>query len=297
MLGLEYFSFSDLWSPVSLVVTLAIAIIYLGLTGKWRTRFPESQPVSTGKKVTFLIGLALYYLALAGPVNLLAHLMFSAHMTAMVMAFIVAPPLMLLGIPGWMLRPLLNTSTGRKIMNAFTHPLAGLLAFNMLFSFYHMPAIHDYVMTHYTVHNLYYLVLTITSFMMWWPVAPPIPELNPISSLKKMGYVFANGVLITPACALIIFAGTPIYATYNDPNIWAQAMGYCVPGGSQVLLDSFSGPEFFSVFSPLDDQQFGGVIMKLMQEVTYGAALAYIFFHWYMNEKAEDDKMEPDPAV
>ena len=76
--------------------------------------------------------------------------------------------------------------------------------------------------------------------MMWFPVFCPLPELNRLNDLKKMAYIFGNGVLLTPACALIIFADSIIYDMYANVT---------VP---------------FAHLSPLDDQQLGGVIMKII---------------------------------
>lgn len=296
MLGLQYFSFTDLWNPWQMMLTIAIGAVYLVLTGPKRSLFANSEPVTVGRKSLFLLGIAVYYFANGGPMNLLGHLMFSAHMTAMSLAYLVAPPLILLGIPGWMIRPLLTKKFVGGIVKALTNPLLSVVTFNMLFSFYHLPLIHDYVMTHYTIHSIFFIVLLVTAFMMWWPIVTPAPEVNGLSELKKMGYIFANGVLITPACALIIFASTPVFATYNDPQMWAKAMGYCVPANSQLLLENFSGPEFFALLDPQEDQQLGGVIMKILQEITYGAALAYIFFNWYIRERAKDDQ-DPDSIL
>ncbi|MEF3313723.1 cytochrome c oxidase assembly factor CtaG [Paenibacillus sp. GYB004] len=296
MLGLQYFSFAELWSPWKLAVMIAIGVGYLILIGPKRSLFADSEPVSRSKKTMFLLGITIYYLADGGPLELLGHLIFSAHMTAMSLAYLVAPPLILIGIPAWMIRPVMNIKKIGAIINTLTKPLIAVVTFNMLFSFYHLPAIHDYVMTHYTVHTIYFFVLLLTSFMMWWPIVSPLPEYGRLSELKKMAFIFANGVLITPACALIIFANTAVYATYNDPQMWATAMGYCVPANSQELLANFSGPEFFAIFDSREDQQLGGVIMKIMQEITYGAALAYIFFNWYVRERRKDD-LEPEPVL
>ncbi|GAA3410011.1 cytochrome c oxidase assembly factor CtaG [Paenibacillus hodogayensis] len=301
MLGLQYFSFWELWNPWQMVLTIAIGAVYLWLTGPGRLRFSNSSPVTAGRKTLFLLGIAIYYFAQGGPLNLLGHLMFSAHMTSMSLAYLAAPPLILLGIPGWLVRPVISRKPVGATIRALTNPLITVVTFNMLFSFYHLPLVHDYVMTHYTVHTIFFFVLLIAAFMMWWPILSPTPELNGLSELKKMGYIFANGVLITPACALIIFASTPVFATYNDPQMWAKAMGYCIPGNAQALLDSFSGPEYFALLDPQEDQQLGGVIMKILQEITYGAALAYIFFNWYIRERAKDDQDSrtamPDPVL
>ena len=95
---------------------------------------------------------------------------------------------------------------------------------------------------------------------------------------------------LSPACALIIFAGTPMYAIYNDPTVWADAMGYCVSNPA-ALLDLVGGPAAFNMMDPLEDQQAGGIIMKLVQEVMYGAILAYVFFQWFRREHSSDDDL------
>ena len=60
-----------------------------------------------------------------------------------------------------------------------------------------------------------------------------MPEHQTLSGIKKVGYIFADGILLTPACALIIFADTPMYATYSDPDVWGQVMSLCV--GSSTI--------------------------------------------------------------
>ncbi|MNN32879.1 Cytochrome c oxidase caa3 assembly factor [compost metagenome] len=169
------------------------------------------------------------------------------------------------------------------------HPVVAAVIFNGLFSFYHIPAIHDYVMLHFGVHRLYYIVLFITSSMMWWSLVDPLPKQGEAQGLKKMGFIFLNMVLLTPACGLIIFAGEPLYATYSDPMIWAKAMGYCIPGDSTLLLDRFGGPEYFGYLEPKVDQQVGGILMKFFQEIIFASMLAYVFLQWYRQENREEE--------
>lgn len=290
MLGLQYFSFTDIWSPIEMLIAAAFLVAYLMLTGPKRSLFPVSEPVPANKKVMFISGVVIYYLAEAGPINLLGHLTFTAHMSAMALAYLVAPPLLLLGLPGWMLRPLMEHKIAGKIIHGLTRPVVSVLAFNAIFSFYHIPLIHDFVMTHFFVHRIYFALLLITALMMWWPVIAPVPARSQLGELKKMAYIFANGVLITPACAVIIFASAPLYDTYNDPQVWAMAMGYCVPAGfAAQLVENFGGPGFFTILKPMEDQQLGGIVMKLMQEIVYGIALMFVFKSWYARERKEDD--------
>ena len=292
---LEYFGFRALWSPLFLAFVLAAAAVYLWLTGPGRKLFKDLEPVSAGKKISFLSGLFVLYVALGSPLDLLAHLLFSAHMVSMALAFLIAPPLIMIGIPGWLIRPLTNDRWFKAFLK-INHPIITVLLFNVLFSFYHMPVIHDFVMTHFTVHTVYYIVLMISAFMMWWPIVSPLPELVNMPSLRKIFYIMANGVLLTPACAFIIFAGEPLFATYTDPETWARALTYCVPSDAAQLLNQFSGPQTFYILPARDDQQLGGIVMKIIQEIMYASMLAYIFFKSFIKEHAGDDQTDHPAA-
>ncbi|ASA25474.1 cytochrome c oxidase assembly factor CtaG [Paenibacillus donghaensis] len=285
---LEYFSFNDLWSPLILAGMLLCMAGYFVLIGPLASRFPGNGNVPVWRKLLFVAGLTALYLAQGGPLSLLGHLMFSFHMISMALSYLIAVPLLMLGLPDFLWRSLLRRNPLHRL-SFLAQPIVAALLFNGLFSLYHIPAIHDYVMVHFTIHRLYYGVLFVTAALMWWTLISPLPERKSVGGLGKLGYIFLNMVLLTPACGLIIFAPNPLYATYTDPNIWARAMGYCVSTSPGALLQSFGGPAFFGALSPKVDQQVGGIAMKFIQEIIFASMLAYVFYHWYKKENGQDD--------
>lgn len=288
MFGLQYFKFQEVWSPMFLFATIGIIIGYLYLVGPWREKhFPQEAPVSLGRKLLFITAAVLYYLAYEGPLALLGHIMFSFHMTNMALSYLIVPPMVLAAVPGFIWKKAFSASFWGKL-KFLMHPIVTLILFNMMFSVYHIPVVHDYVMTNFAIHRLYYLVMLIAAFMMWWHVNTPIKEIPHMSHVKRMAYIFANGVLLTPACALIIFSNEPLYAIYNDPQVWVNAMGFCIPGDTSYLLTQFGGPQFFNTFTTLEDQQAGGIVMKLIQEVTYGVLLTFVFREWFTREHKQE---------
>lgn len=296
MLGLDSFTFTELWKPMELLIYIIIAAAYILLTGPYRTLFANSEAISWKRQAMFLIGLFLFYLAQSGPLELLAHLMFSAHMIAMTVSYIIVPPLLILGIPAWMWRKVM----GWRILKPFKrlmHPVLTIGLFNGLFSFYHFPAVLDYVMVNYTLHDILYAVLLIASLMMWWPIVCPVPEANKLSNLQKMAYIFISGFLLTPACALIIFSPSGLYATYSDPSVWAVALAYCIPGDPSAFLAAFEGPGNFTSMSEVDHQQIGGISMKLIQEILYISILAMVFREWFRNEKKRNLEQDDEAAI
>jgi len=291
--GLEIFSFGELWSPFFFFAIALIGIGYYYLIGPWREKHaPQEERPSAGKQAWVVLGLLLFYLSQGGPLELMGHLSFTFHMVNMSLSYLIVPPLMLLGIPAFLWRALFKPAFWQRLKWA-AHPLLSLVGFNMLFSIYHVPVVHDYVMTHYAVHVVYYAVMLVASFMMWWQIVTPVPEWPRMADVRKMGYIFANGVLLTPACALIIFSGAPLYGVYTDPTIWSTAMGYCVSNPA-ALLTMVDGPWAFSLLEPLEDQQAGGIVMKLVQEGMYGAILAYVFTQWFRREHTADDELPPN---
>ncbi|WP_379127886.1 cytochrome c oxidase assembly factor CtaG [Paenibacillus sp. sgz500958] len=287
MLGLDSFSFAELWSPLFMAVMLLVTAGYFVIIGPLSGRFTGSGPVSLWKRTLFIAGMLALYLAQGGPISLLGHIMFSFHMVSMALSYLVAVPLIMLGIPEWLWRAALKRNPLRRL-SFLAQPVVAALLFNGLFSLYHIPAIHDYVMLHFTVHRLYYAVLFLASGLMWWTLVNPLPERRMATGLAKIGFIFLNMVLLTPACGLIIFADHPLYATYSDPATWARAMGYCVSGDPAALLQAFGGPTTFGYLSPKVDQQVGGIAMKFIQEFIFASMLGFVFYQWYKKENGQE---------
>ncbi|ULL19172.1 cytochrome C oxidase assembly protein [Paenibacillus sp. H1-7] len=265
--------FASLWSPGLVLVLIVVGWLYGAAIHRHRHRFAESAPVSLKKQFYFYTGLFLFYVAEGSPLYYYAHhYSFSAHMFQQSVLYLIMPPLFLLGTPGWLIRPLFKGKAAQMFMKIWTAPMCSLFVFNLIFSFYHIPMIMDTLMANPLLHEVYNTIFLIAAFQMWFPVFCPLPEFNKISELWKMAYIFINGILLTPACALIIFAGKPLYANYMDV------------------------PESYLFMSVLNDQQLGGVIMKIVQEIVYGAALAYTFFRWYRMERKKDEEEELEYA-
>jgi putative membrane protein len=125
---------------------------------------------------------------------------------------------------------------------------------------------------------------------LWWPIMNKLQGEHQVHGLSKIGYIIGSAILITPACELIIFADEPMYATYTNGDAWLKEMEFCVPASTLSGL-TLSGPELFTNMPPVDDQQLGGVIMKIIQEIIYGVLLAMVFFQWYKSEQENAEEI------
>ncbi|WP_040979896.1 cytochrome c oxidase assembly factor CtaG [Oceanobacillus jeddahense] len=296
-LDIQIFGFRALWSPYFMIFIALIALAYFLITGPYRHKFGNHNKVSVKQQVSFYTAMLCLYLVKGAPIDLLSHITLTAHMIQMAVYLLVVPILIIKGIPAWLWRKAIDLPVIRPIVKIGTKPLISLLLFNGLFSFYHIPSFFEFAKSSPVIHSAVHGLLLFAAFLMFFPLLSPIKEFDRMQPLLKVGYIFANSVLITPACALIIFASEPLYATYTQGGAWMQAMSLCVPTDVlQGLAPGLTGPEMFTPLSILTDQQLGGIIMKIIQEITYGGVLATIIFSWIRREGNTIDPLPPTTA-
>lgn len=252
------------WNPILAVALLVIIAAYI-------YQFKKEQDF-VKKLIFFLSSLFIFYLAMGSPIHLLGdHYLFSAHMLEQSLIYTALPPLLLLSLPKRFVKPVIDFGLKYKLLSFLKYPLIPLLLFNMLFSFYHIPIIFNTVISNNILHNVTQLVLTVTALFMWVPLIPKVKDLDKLTEVQKIGYIFAAGILLTPACALIIFSDQTFYPIYTE------------------------APQLFAILPPLEDQRTGGIIMKVVQEIVYGTMIGYIFFKWAKQERLRD--VIPDKTI
>ncbi|MDQ3646432.1 MAG: cytochrome c oxidase assembly protein, partial [Actinomycetota bacterium] len=201
-------------------------------------------------------------LAADWPVHDLAEgYLFSVHMIQHTLLSLVAPPLLLLGVPGWLARALLDKVRLMGVMRHLTRPVMGLIMFNTVIVFTHWPAVVNIAvgseLAHFSLHALLFTVAT----LMWWPVVGSVPELARLSEPGKMLYLFLQSVIPTVPASFLTFSDKVIYTAYLD------------------------APRITSM-SPLTDQLVAGLIMKLGGGFLLWFAITVIFFRWNAKEEA-----------
>ncbi|CAG7629580.1 hypothetical protein PAESOLCIP111_03117 [Paenibacillus solanacearum] len=275
----DMYGFRTVFNPELGLIVLIAALVY------WKYKGEE---VSRRGIVCFMSGLLVLYFALGGPLNLLGHFWFSLHMLQQSFLYLVVPPLLFAGLPGRFYDAVQRYSVSRAIMGFIGHPIIALFLFNGAFSFYHIPFLFEAAKSDYTFHTVLHALLFAAAFGLWWPVFSPVGK-KPLSSIQKIGYIFLNGLMLTPACALIIFAREPLYGIYTG-----DVRLLCLPFYSVTA----SKPAFdIGWLTQLADQQLGGVVMKIMQEIAYGTVLGHVFFRWYRKERADEPEDELAPGA
>src|SRR6266446_10881819 len=131
------------WSihPSTVVGIAALAGIYT-----WAGKALH-QRTSVAERSFFFSGLLLMFASLNGPVHDLSDdYLFSAHMVQHLLLTLAMPPLLIAGIPGWMLRPLLRNRAIGAIARRITRPIVCFAIFNIVIAAWHIPALYNLAM-------------------------------------------------------------------------------------------------------------------------------------------------------
>ncbi|GEN82144.1 cytochrome c oxidase assembly factor CtaG [Sporosarcina luteola] len=290
MMPLSIFGFRALWSPYFFIFLVLITILYFLLTKKMRNRFDGAEPV-TGRQIRFFIGsMVLLYIVKGSPVDLLGHILFSVHMTQMALLLLMVAPFLIIGIPNFIWRKVFSVKIIDRIVRLLTKPVISLIFFTIMFSLNHYPMVLDFIKLSVVMHAIFTITLFMSALFLWWPVVNTMEDHPHLHGLKKIGYVILSAILLTPACALIIFVDVPVYETYSSGEAWLKAMALCVPAGTLSGL-SISGPELFTNMPTIQDQQLGGIVMKVIQELIYVVVIGKIFIAWYRDEQLNADEI------
>ncbi|WP_339249495.1 cytochrome c oxidase assembly factor CtaG [Sporosarcina sp. FSL W8-0480] len=293
MMPFSIFGFQALWSPYYFLTIVLLVVLYFLLTKKWRHWFEGTEPVTARQIKYFISSMVLLYIIKGSPVDLIGHILFSVHMTQMALLLLGVAPLMIIGIPNFIWKKVFKVKFIDKVFRLFTKPIISLLIFTLAFSLYHYPMILDYIKLSAVLHAIFTITVYLAALVLWWPVVNTMEDHPKLHGLKKIGYVILSALLVTPACALIIFVDVPVYETYSSGEAWLKAMALCVPAGTLSGLSGLgiSGPELFTNMPTVYDQQLGGIIMKVVQELIYVVVIGKIFIKWYREEQLNADEI------
>ncbi len=221
----------------------------------------RSAGLAPRQVVCFYAGILVVALALLSPLHALGErALLSAHMVQHLALTQVAAPLLLLGVPGWMLRRVLLRPPLRDPARALLAPVSAFVVFNLVFLGWHAPALYDFALHFAPLHALEHALFLGLALVAWWPVLGPLPELPRLPHGAQVLYLFFMSLPPTVLGAIISLAEQPLYPTY-----WAAARA------------GFLG---FPTLSPLEDQQLGGLIMWIPGALGYFLALSIVFFLW-----------------
>jgi putative membrane protein len=228
-----------------------------------RRRSTGSRGASARKVTLFSLGVAVLWLGADWPLHDLAErYLYSMHMVQHLLFTLVAPPLLIAGLPDWLLREILRPRAVSRLVRFLTRPLVALIVFNGVLLFSHWPAVVDASVRSEPLHFGLHVLIVASAFVMWWPVMSPLPEMPALPAPGQMLYLFLQSLAPTVPASFLTFGSTPLYPVYASfPRIWG--------------IDA------------LTDQLIAGLTMKLAGGLILWGFIAAIFFRWFAQEQRD----------
>ncbi|MBF6590527.1 MAG: cytochrome c oxidase assembly protein [Ktedonobacterales bacterium] len=256
------------FNPTLLLGIMLLAGGYLYAIGPLRQRANWGEPAAPGQVTFYLAGVAVLALALMSPLDALGdEYLFSAHMVQHMLIAVVAAPLLLLGLPGWLWERLLPTAGIRWALRWLALPAVAFGLFNADLWLWHVPTFYDAALASEPLHIVEHLSFIAFGMLFWLPILGPERIVARIGRGTGVLYLFLACQPMVVLGALLTFASYPFYAPYiHAPRLWGT--------------------------TPLGDQQLGGLIMWMPTNIPYLIGLSALFFAWV----GERDRGERAPT-
>jgi putative membrane protein len=238
--------------------------LYAILAGPLRSRLAPAAPYPVASAIRFYTALFIFYLAVGSPLDQAGErYLFSAHMLQHQLLVYPAAILFLLGLPAWLIDPVLDHPGLRGLARGLSHPLICGLVYTAVIGVWHMPALYDWALRDKLAHVFEHLMFFGAGLFYWWPQLSPSRVAPRSSHAVQMLYQFGVVIAMTPLFAYLTFSTDILYPTYEY------------------------APRLFADFSPGNDQLLAGVMMKIGSLLVGATAIGVSFYHWFQhNERA-----------
>jgi cytochrome c oxidase assembly factor CtaG len=240
---------TGIYSPLELAPPIVAAALY---AKRVATLSARGRPVPVWRQACFALGLLVIAAALVSPVSDLAEELVIAHMVEHLLLGDVGSLLLVLGLTGPLLQPILAIPFFDRL-RVLAHPVVALPLWALNLFLWHTPPLYDAAYGTAPVHAIEHTTFIFFGCMMWMPVFGPLPKPQWFTAPWKVGYVIA--VRFTGAILgnVLMWSGTVLYTIY-------------APGERHWGI------------SPLADQSTAGVIMMVEGTFLALGVLAWVFF-------------------
>jgi putative membrane protein len=248
-MNLPFAHVEAVFAPLELLPLTIVAFLY---AKRSLTLSQKGRPVPLWRQVCFASGLLIIVLAQASPIAHLGEELVIAHMVEHLMLGDIATLLMVLGLTGPLLQPILAIRVFDRL-RILAHPLVAFPLWALNFYIWHIPALYDAAYGGAPMHALEHMCFIFFGCLMWMPAFGPLPKPTWFTNAWKVGYVIA-----------VRFAG----AILGNVLMWS----------GNVLYPAYAEGERYWNISPLADQSTAGVVMMVEGTFLGLGLLAWVFF-------------------
>jgi putative membrane protein len=214
----------------------------------------EGRAVPTWRIACFAAGLLLVAVAFLSPLDHIAGELFLVHMVQHLLMGDLGALLIVLGLTGPLLQPVLANGWLGWI-RYLANPLVALPLWAINLSLWHLTVLQQGALANDPVHALQHACFIGFGVLMWMPLVGPLPQPRWFGLPAKIGYLIGVRFVGTVLGNVFMWSNTVFYPDY-------------APGEAHWNL------------SPLTDQGIAGVIMTVEGGFVTLGVLAWLFLVW-----------------
>jgi cytochrome c oxidase assembly factor CtaG len=190
---------------------LAVAALYARRCRVLRRR---GASVPRGRRGLFAAGLAIVLVAVEPPLDGLDDTFLSVHMAQHMLLGDLGPLLIVLGLTGPVMAPVLRLPGVRRL-RALAHPAIALPLWAVDLYVWHLPVAYQAAVAHIGIHVGEHGCFMAFGMLMWMPLLGPLPVPDWFAGVARLLYVLGARAAAMLLAALFLFAGSEIYPHYG----------------------------------------------------------------------------------
>ena len=225
------------FDPLELSVLALAAALYWR---RARTLARRGRPVPWPRLAAFAAGLLTLFVALASPIDTIGEeRLFSVHMVQHLLLGDVGALLLVLGLDGRLLRPLLRLRVVPRL-RVLAHPLVALPLWAANFVVWHLPVFFDAALRNDAIHALQHSLFVALGMLLWAALLEPLPGPAWFTAPWKIPYVLGMWLVMLILSQVFIWSSHVYYAPYtHDATLWGLShLADQKAGGGVMLVES-----------------------------------------------------------
>ena len=236
------------FAPLQLLPATASGVLYA-----LRAHHLENthRAVPRWRQGCFYAGLFLIVATLASPLGHISDELFLAHMAEHLILSDIAALLIVLGLTGPILAPVLRIRFFDRL-RVIAHPLIALPLWTINLYAWHLAVLHEAAVRHEGIHALQHLLFIVLGANSWMCLFGPLPKPAWFGNLARLGYILSIRLLGSILANVFLWGGHAFYDVYAK------------------------GEAFWNI-SPAADQNAAGGIMMVEQSILTICLFAWLF--------------------
>lgn len=197
-------------NAIQLIPTAVFGLLY---AKRARTLARGAHAIPAWRQACFYTGLATILAALLSPVGKLSDELLYMHMIEHLLMGDIAALLIVLGLTGPLLAPVLRIRFFDRL-RVLTHPLIAFPLWAIDMYVWHLPVFYQAALRHNAIHALEHTMFIALGINMWMCLFGPLPKPRWFGNLAKLGYIVAVRLTGTVLGNVFLWSGKAFYPFY-----------------------------------------------------------------------------------